>query len=184
MRFTPTPVDGAVVIDLEPHTDERGLFARTFCTETFAAEGLEGGFVQANTSFSHAKGTLRGLHYQLAPSAEAKLVRCVRGALWDVVLDLRPASPSVGRWYGTELTADNRRALYVPQGCAHGFLTLTDGVEALYQVTAAYDPARERGVRWDDPRFAIAWPASPMLMSERDRSHPDFDPADTVSEAG
>jgi dTDP-4-dehydrorhamnose 3,5-epimerase len=174
MKFTRTPVEGAVLVDLEPIGDERGFFAMAFSDDTFRAEGLEDRFVQAKTSLSERQGTLRGLHYQVAPSQEVKLVRCIRGALWDVVLDLRPESSSFGCWFGAELSAQNRRAFYIPRGCAHGFITLSAQAEVFYFVSAHYEPACERGVRWDDPRFAIEWPATPTVVSDRDRAHPDF----------
>lgn len=177
MKFTPTPIQGAFLVDIEPRGDERGMFARTFCEREFSAQGLETVFVQANASFSADRGTLRGMHYQLAPVQEVKLIRCVRGALWDVILDLRPESPSFGQWFGADLTQDNRRAMYVPKGAAHGFITLEDATEAAYMVTSPYSPDLERGVRWDDSRFGIQWPLAPTVVSDRDKSHPDFDPA-------
>jgi dTDP-4-dehydrorhamnose 3,5-epimerase len=177
MRFTPTPLDGAYVIDLDPHGDARGFFARAFCEREFAEIGLETRFVQMNNSLSAQRGTLRGMHYQLAPAAEVKLVRCIKGALWDAIIDLRPGSASFGRWFGTELSADNRRMLYAPRGFAHGFVTLADDTEAFYLVSAFYAPERERGVRWNDPRFAIDWPLAPSVISDKDRDRPDFDPA-------
>jgi dTDP-4-dehydrorhamnose 3,5-epimerase len=175
MIFEKTPVEGARLIDLERRGDERGFFARVFCTEEFGADGLETSFLQVNNSLSAEKGTLRGLHYQLAPSEEVKVVRCVRGALWDVVLDLREDSPTFGKWFGAELTAENRRMMYVPRGCAHGFLTLEVDTEALYFVSTPYAPALERGVRWNDPTFGIEWPIEPVVISEKDAAHPDFD---------
>jgi dTDP-4-dehydrorhamnose 3,5-epimerase len=177
MKFIPTPIQGAFLVDIEPRGDERGMFARTFCEREFGAMGLETHFAQANASFSRDRGTLRGMHYQLADAAEAKLVRCVRGALWDVVLDLRTGSPSFGQWFGEDLTQENRRAMYVPKGVAHGFITLEDASEAAYMASAFYSPELERGVRWDDSRFGIAWPLAPQVISERDKGHPDFDPA-------
>jgi dTDP-4-dehydrorhamnose 3,5-epimerase len=160
MIFSETPLPGAYLIDLEKRGDARGFFARAFCRNEFAEHG-----------------TLRGLHYQLAPAAEVKLVRCLAGALYDVILDLRPDSPSFGRWFGAELSAENRRMMYVPRGFAHGFLTLSENCEALYLVSAFYAPELERGVRWNDPRFAIEWPAAPDFISDKDRDRPDFDPA-------
>jgi dTDP-4-dehydrorhamnose 3,5-epimerase len=177
MIFTETSLPGAYLIDLEKRGDDRGFFARVFCHDEFAEHGLETEFVQINNSLSANRGTLRGMHYQLAPAAEVKLVRCVAGALWDVILDLRPESPSFGRWFGTELTAANRRMMYVPRGFGHGFLTLSDECEAFYLVSAFYAPEAERGVRWNDPRFAIEWPSAPVVISEKDRERPDFDPA-------
>jgi dTDP-4-dehydrorhamnose 3,5-epimerase len=177
MIFSELPIPGAYLIDLEPKGDARGFFARAFCRNEFLERGLEGEFVQINNSLSAERGTLRGLHYQLEPAAEVKVVRCLAGALWDVILDLRPDSPSFGRSFGTELSARNRRMIYVPKGFAHGFLTLADDTEALYLVSAFYAPERERGVRWNDPRFAVAWPFDPVVISEKDRNRPDFEPA-------
>jgi dTDP-4-dehydrorhamnose 3,5-epimerase len=177
MRFTPTPLGGAYVIDLDLRGDARGFFARAFCEREFAEVGLETRFVQMNNSLSAQRGTLRGMHYQLAPAAEVKLVRCIKGALWDAIIDLRPGSASFGRWFGAELSADNRRMLYAPRGFAHGFVTLADDTEAFYLVSDFYAPERERGVRWNDPRFAIDWPLAPSVISDKDRDRPDFDPA-------
>jgi dTDP-4-dehydrorhamnose 3,5-epimerase len=175
MIFTKTPIAGAYVIDLEPRGDDRGFFARFFCEQEFAAHGLSAHFVQANNSLSVSRGTLRGMHYQLAPKAETKVVRCLRGALFDIVLDLRPNSPTFGQSYGAELTADNRRMMYVPKGFGHGFVTLADNTEALYLVDEFYSPEHERGVRWNDPRFGIQWPVAPVVMSDKDRAYRDFD---------
>ena len=177
MIFTETPVRGAFLIDLEKRGDERGFFARAFCKNEFAERELETEFVQINNSLSAAKGTLRGMHYQLAPAAEVKVVRCVAGALWDVILDLRPDSPTYGRWFGAELSAENRRMIYAPKGLAHGFVTLQDDTEAFYLVSAFYAPERERGVRWNDPAFGIEWPIRPVVISDKDRDRADFDPA-------
>lgn len=177
MIFTEAPLSGAFLIDLERRGDDRGFFARAFCEREFAAHGLATRFVQMNDSLSAQRGTLRGMHYQLAPRAETKLVRCVRGALYDVILDLRRDSPTFGRSFGAELTAENRRTMYVPKGFAHGLITLTDDVEAMYLVDEFYSPEHERGVRWNDPRFEIAWPIAPAVVSDKDRVHRDFDPA-------
>jgi dTDP-4-dehydrorhamnose 3,5-epimerase len=175
MIFTPASVDGAYVIDVEPREDERGFFARVWCEREFAEHGLTTRLVQWNLAFSHRRGTLRGLHFQSPPHAEAKLVRCTRGAIYDVIVDLRPASPTFTQWLGVELTADNRRMLYVPEGCAHGYQTLVDNTETLYPVTEFYTPEAEAGVRWDDPAFGIEWPdAKGALLSEKDRSWPDY----------
>jgi dTDP-4-dehydrorhamnose 3,5-epimerase len=176
MIFTDTGLPGAYLIDLEKKGDQRGFFARVFCANEFAKAGLVTNFVQVNNSLSPTKGTLRGVHYQLAPKAETKLVRCVRGAFWDVILDLRPGSPTFGRWFGAELSAENRRMMYVPKGFAHGFITLTDDAEAFYFADEFYAPEYERGVRWNDPRFNIRWPAEPAVISDKDRGHPDFNP--------
>jgi dTDP-4-dehydrorhamnose 3,5-epimerase len=177
MIFTETPLKGAYLIDLEKRGDERGFFARAFCEREFAAHGLSNRIVQANNSLSARKGTLRGMHYQFAPKAETKVVRCLRGALHDIILDLRGDSPTFGQTFGADLTADNRRMMYVPKGFAHGFITLADDTEAFYLVDEFYAPECERGVRWDDPRFAIPWPAQPTVISDKDRNYPDFDPA-------
>lgn len=174
MKFIPTTLKDAVVIALEPHPDERGFFARTYCEKEFAAAGLETGFVQGNMSFNHVKGTLRGLHFQNAPHQEVKVVRCIRGAIYDVIVDLRPQSPSYLQWQGFELSADNGLQLYVPRGFAHGFLTLSDGAIVVYQVSAFYTPGAEGGVRWNDPHFAIAWPAEVTVISAKDAKWPDF----------
>jgi dTDP-4-dehydrorhamnose 3,5-epimerase len=175
--FKETPLAGAWVIDLEKRGDGRGFFARSFCEKEFGTHGLATRFVQVNDSLSAQKGTLRGMHYQLPPKAETKVVRCIRGSLWDAILDLRPGSPTFGRSFGTELSAENRRMLYVPKGFAHGFITLVDDTEAFYFVDEFYGPEQERGIRWNDPRFAIAWPIPPVVLSDKDRGHRDFDPA-------
>ena len=176
MRFVPTPLDGAFIIELEKREDERGFFARFFCENEFSQAGLETRFVQINNSLSRDRGTLRGMHYQLGEAAEVKLVRCLKGALWDAVLDLRPDSPTFGRSFGAELNADDRRMMYVPRGFAHGTLTLVDDTEQLYLASAFYAPDRERGIRWNDPRFAIHWPATPLVISDKDANQRDFDP--------
>ena len=177
MIYRKTPLEGAVVIELEKRSDERGFFARVFCEKEFTGQTLSHRFVQVNNSLACTKGTLRGMHYQLPPKAETKLVRCIRGALWDVILDLREDSPTFGKHFGIELTAENRTMLYVPKGFAHGFITLEDDTEALYFVDEFYSPELERGVRWNDPRFGMKWPLEPAVVSEKDRSHHDFDPA-------
>lgn len=176
MLFSETPLRGAHVIELEKRGDERGFFARLFCQEEFASHGLATRIVQANNSASAHRGTLRGFHYQLAPKAEAKLVRCIRGALHDVIIDLRRDSPTFGRHFGAELTSENRRMLYVPKGFAHAFLTLEDATEVIYLVDEFYSPDRERGIRWNDPKFGIQWPIEPVVISEKDRSYPNFEP--------
>jgi dTDP-4-dehydrorhamnose 3,5-epimerase len=174
VRFTQTPLRGAYLIDLEPHPDERGFFARTFCAREFEEHGLSPVVVQANMSFNRRKGTLRGMHYQLPPAAEAKLVRCTRGAIHDVIVDLRPDSPTHLQGFGVELSADNRTALYVPEVFAHGFQTLEDETEVAYQVSEFYAPGQERGIRHDDPALAIEWPLPVSVISEKDRSWPPF----------
>jgi dTDP-4-dehydrorhamnose 3,5-epimerase len=172
--FTETEISGVVVVDLEKISDDRGFFARSFCEDEFAARGLARGLVEANVSFNRKRGTLRGMHYQAEPKPEPKLVRCTRGAIFDVAVDLRPASPSFRCWLGRELTGDSHRALYVPPGCAHGFVALEDDSEVFYQMGAAYDPTLARGVRWNDPAFAIGWPIEPTTISVRDAGYPDF----------
>lgn len=177
MIFHPAPLRDACTIELEKRGDDRGFFARVFCQDEFAAAGLATQFVQMNNSLSARKGTLRGLHYQLAPAAEVKVVRCIRGALFDAIVDLRPDSSTFGQWFGAELTAENRLMMYVPRGFAHAILTLADDTEALYLVSDVYSPENERGVRWNDPRFDIAWPIVPTEISQKDANWPDFDPA-------
>jgi len=174
MRFTPTPLEGAYLVDLERREDERGFFARFFCTEEFRNHDLQSQFVQANNSWNACKGTLRGLHYQLPPDQEEKIVRCLRGALFDVILDLRIDSPTFRKWFGAHLTEDNRTMMYVPKGFAHGFVTMKDNTEALYLVSTPYAPSNERGIRWNDPFFNITWPIEPTNISDKDRRHPDF----------
>ena len=176
MQFIQTKVEGAFRIEPEPIADERGFFARVFCREEFADHGLNPELAQGNVSFNHAKGTLRGLHYQAPPHQEAKLVRCTRGAIWDVALDLRRDSPTYLAWAGHELSDANRSMLYVPEGCAHGFLTLTDGAEVTYQMSAPYAPAAGRGVRWNDPAFGIDWPGEVVVINRRDATYPDLEP--------
>ena len=177
MIFTESPIKGLFVIDLEKRGDDRGFFARAFCEKEFSAHGLSSRFVQVNNSLSATRGTLRGLHYQLAPKAETKVVRCIKGALYDVALDLRQGSPTFGRHFGAELSAENRRMMYVPKGFAHGFISLSNDTEAFYFVDEFYAPQSERGVRWNDPEFKIQWPLTPVVLSDKDRDHRDFDPA-------
>jgi dTDP-4-dehydrorhamnose 3,5-epimerase len=171
MRFVPTPLEGAFAVEIEPIEDERGFFARSFCQEEFRAHGLDPVVAQCNVSFNQRRGTLRGLHYQDKPHEEAKLVRCTLGAIWDVIVDIREASPTRHRWYATELTAENRRALYVPRGFAHGFQTLVDDSEVLYQMSEFYHPESSRGLRWDDPALGVAWPLPDPILSSRDRAY-------------
>jgi dTDP-4-dehydrorhamnose 3,5-epimerase len=175
MIFTETPLEGAYLIDLEKKGDDRGFFARFFCIHEFGKLKLDGNVVQINNSLSAKKGTLRGMHYQLPPKAETKIVRCIRGAFCDVILDLRPGSSTFGKWFGAELSEENRRMMYVPKGFAHGFLTLEDDTEALYLVTEFYAPDRERCIRWNDPAFHIKWPFEPIIISPKDGNVPDFD---------
>jgi dTDP-4-dehydrorhamnose 3,5-epimerase len=175
MKFTKTSLADAMLIELEPREDPRGYFVRTFCAEEFAAHGLETRFPQANQSHNVARGTLRGMHYQRAPHGEVKVVRCVRGGIHDVIIDLRRDSPSYGRWEGFDLTAGNRRMLYVPKGFAHGLQVLEDGTDVVYQVSHPYTPGVEAGIRWNDPAFAIAWPLPVTVISEKDAAWPDVD---------
>jgi dTDP-4-dehydrorhamnose 3,5-epimerase len=171
MKFTPATLDGAYLVDPAPVPDERGFFARTFCLEEFAAHAIPMSLSQASVSYNEHRGTLRGLHYQIAPHEEHKLVRCTVGSIFDVIVDLRPESPQYRRWFGVELSGANRRALYVPPGMAHGFLTLADASEVYYMISTPYSPGAARGVRWDDPAFAIAWPAAPAVISARDANY-------------
>lgn len=172
MKFTQTPLQGAFVLDLEAITDDRGFFARSFSAREFEEHGLNPTVAQANVSFNHRKGTLRGLHFQLPPASEAKLIRCTAGAIWDVIIDLRPDSPTYLQHFGVELSAGNRRALYVPEMFGHGYLTLTDGAETSYAVSEFYTPSVERGYRYDDPALKIEWPVPVTVISEKDRSWP------------
>lgn len=174
MLFVETPIEGVLLIDSEPSSDDRGSFTRLFCATTFRSRGLIDRFTQHSASFNLSKGTLRGLHFQRAPHAETKLVRCTRGAVYDVAVDLRPASPSFGRHVAAELSADNRRAFYIPAGCAHGFLTLEDQTELFYEMTPDFVPDASGGVAWNDPELAIPWPFDPLIVSERDRSLPSL----------
>jgi dTDP-4-dehydrorhamnose 3,5-epimerase len=171
LKFLPTPLAGAYLIELEQLDDERGFFARSFCQNEFKAHGLDPVVAQCNVSFNRKRGTLRGLHYQAEPHAEAKLVRCTRGAIWDVIVDLRKASPTARKWHAVELTAENRRALYMPAGFAHGFQTLADDTEVLYQMSEFYHHESARGVRWNDPAFGIAWPLADPILSKKDESY-------------
>jgi len=175
MKFSKTSLQDAVLIDLDKREDERGFFARTFCAEEFANAGLVTSFPQANHSFNRKAGTLRGMHYQKAPHGEVKVVRCVAGAIHDVIIDLRPESPSYLQWEGFELTAANGRMLYVPSGFAHGFQTLTDAAEVTYMVSHPYTPGAEGGLRFDDPAFAITWPRPVSTISEKDAAWPYVD---------
>jgi dTDP-4-dehydrorhamnose 3,5-epimerase len=174
MIFTETPLRGAFLIDLDKRTDSRGFFARTFCRTEFEEHGLSPDVVQCNASFNHKAGTLRGMHYQLPPSSEAKLVRCTSGAIYDVIIDLRPDSPTRGQHFGVELSAENRTALYVPEMFAHGYQALTDAAEVVYQVSEFYTPGVERGLRYDDPAFAIRWPLPVTEISPKDAEWPLF----------
>jgi dTDP-4-dehydrorhamnose 3,5-epimerase len=172
MIFLDTGIQGAYLLEVERRSDSRGYFARAWCADELASRGLSASFVQANMSQSVHAGTVRGLHYQTDPHAENKLVRCTRGAIFDVLVDLRPVSPTFLHWFGAELSAENQQSLYVPEGCAHGYQALTDGAEAFYHTTAIYVSGAERGVRFDDPAVAIRWPQEVTVVSEKDRSWP------------
>jgi dTDP-4-dehydrorhamnose 3,5-epimerase len=174
MKFTKTPLKGAFLIEPERRADARGFFGRVFCRDEFEKHGLDPNVAQCNVAFNPRRGTLRGMHYQLTPHQEVKLVRCTLGAVFDVIVDLRAGSETLRRWFGAELSADNHRMLYVPKGFAHGYLTLRDDSEIFYQVSEFYSPSCERGVRFDDPAFSISWPFEPLLISDKDRSHPLF----------
>ena len=174
MIFTKTALAGATIVDVERREDARGYFCRSYCEREFEANGLPARMVQTNLSLTHRAGTLRGMHFQLAPHAEDKLVRCVRGAIWDAIVDLRPESPTYCQWTGVELSESSDRMLLVPKGFAHGFVTLTDEAAVTYQVSEFYTPQVESGARHDDPAFAIEWPVPVLNMSDKDRSWPDF----------
>jgi dTDP-4-dehydrorhamnose 3,5-epimerase len=174
MIFKESKLAGAFEIHIEPRADERGFFARSWCQHEFEEHGLNPDLVQCNISYNPRKGTMRGMHYQADPHAEAKLVRCIKGAVYDVVIDLRPQSPTFMEWIGVRLTAEDRNMIYVPEGCAHGFLTLEDESEVFYQMSAFYHADSAGGVRWNDPAFNIVWPAEPVLISERDRTYAAF----------
>jgi dTDP-4-dehydrorhamnose 3,5-epimerase len=176
MLFQSTTLPGVFVLELERIADERGFFARTFSKDEFRERGLTSRLAQCSLSFNPLRGTLRGLHYQAEPYAETRLVRCTMGAIYDVVVDLRPDSDAYCRWVAAELSADNRLMLYVPEGCAHGYLTLTNDAEVFYQMSEAYRPEAARGVRWDDPAFSVSWPFSPRLMSDRDAAYEAYSP--------
>lgn len=175
MRFIPLELKAAYVIEFEPINDHRGFFARTFCQKEFQEKGLVSNFVQCNIAWNKAKGTLRGMHWQAAPHCEVKLVRCDRGAIYDVIIDLRPELATYCKWVAVELTSDNKKMLYVPEGFAHGYQTLEPDTEVSYLVSSFYTPEAQRGVRWNDPAFGISWPISEPVLSEKDRSHPDFE---------
>jgi dTDP-4-dehydrorhamnose 3,5-epimerase len=172
VRFTETAIRGAFIVDLEPHSDERGFFSRTFCAREFAEHGLTTTISQVNTSFNRLRGTLRGLHYQDAPAPEAKLVRCVAGAIFDVLVDMRPDSPTYLRHVAVELSAANRRQLFIPELCAAGYQTLADDTEVTYQVSEFYTPETERGMRYDDPALGIDWPLPVTAISAKDAAWP------------
>lgn len=177
MIFRSTTIGGVWVVEPERIEDERGFFARTWDTGEFERRGLNGRLVQCSLSFNRLRGTLRGLHYQAAPHEEAKLVRCTAGAIFDVAVDLRVGSPTYTGWFGAELSAENRLALYIAEGCAHGFLTLADDSEVLYEISESWSPDAARGIRWDDPAFGIRWPNEVVVINERDRTYPDLEGA-------
>jgi dTDP-4-dehydrorhamnose 3,5-epimerase len=174
MIFTPTELAGAYVIEPERFEDARGFFARTWCPRELEAHGLNPRLAQCSVTFNRLAGTVRGMHFQTAPHEEAKIVRCTAGAIHDVIIDLRPGSPTRRRWISAELSAENRRALYVPEGFAHGYITLRDDSEVLYMITEFHAPASARGVRWDDPAFGVTWPLPVRVIADRDRSYPDY----------
>jgi dTDP-4-dehydrorhamnose 3,5-epimerase len=174
MIFTPTKLQGAYILEVKKIEDERGFFGRSWCKRELEEHGLNANVVQANVSYNKVKGTLRGMHFQKAPHQETKLVRCTRGAIYDVIIDLRPDSPTYKQWIGVELTESNYRMLFVPEDFAHGFITLEDNTEVTYQVTQYYTPGAEGGIRWNDPAFNIEWPIPPVVVSGKDQAHPDF----------
>lgn len=174
MKFIGAPLAGAYVIEIDPIADERGFFARTWCAEEFRQHALNPNLAQCSISFNTRRGTLRGMHYQDRPYPEAKLVRCTSGAIYDVIVDLRPTSTTYCQWFAVELAGDNHKMIYVPEGFAHGFQTLADNTEVFYQISETYRPECARGVRWNDPRFGIKWPIREMVISQRDRDFPDF----------
>ena len=184
MIFIETELSGSFVIEPELRRDERGFFARAWGRDEFERRGLDARVAQCGISYNWRKGTLRGMHYQREPHAQAKLVRCTRGSVYDVIVDLRPESPTFARWIGAELTADNRRALYVPAGFAHGYQALEDDSEIFYQMSESYHPEAEAGVRWDDPAFRISWPLEVSVISPRDRDYPDFRPSESPRRGG
>ena len=175
MIFTETKLKGTFIVEPERLEDERGFFARTWCKREFGAQELDTKLVQCNVSFNKKSGTLRGMHHQVAPHEEAKLVRCTMGAIYDVIIDLRPNSPTFKDWLSVELTAENRNMIYIPEGFSHGFMTLKDNTEVFYQMSEFYDPECARGVRWNDPAFDIVWPEDVKVISEKDKQYPDFD---------
>lgn len=175
MIFTPAGLDGAYLVDIDPHRDERGFFARTWCRDEADLTGLVPDFDQCSISFNNRRGTLRGMHYQADPDGEVKVVRCTAGKIFDVIVDVRPGSGTYKQWVGVELSVENRRALYIPVGVAHGFLTLTDNCEVSYWISGRFIPESARGIRWNDPHIGIAWPFDPNLISDRDATFPDWE---------
>jgi dTDP-4-dehydrorhamnose 3,5-epimerase len=180
MKFTELPLKGAYTIDLEKMEDVRGFFARYWCKNEFEEFGLDANIVQINNSMSRYKGTLRGLHFQFPPKAETKIVRCIYGTIWDVIVDIRESSPTYGKWYGTELNDNNRTMMYVPKGFAHGFQTLVDNVELLYFHSEFYSQKHESGLSYNDKTIAIDWPLPVSEISERDKSHPNLNKLDSI----
>jgi dTDP-4-dehydrorhamnose 3,5-epimerase len=180
MDFKETPLKGAYLINLNKREDSRGFFARFFCKNEFSNFNLDHNIVQINNSQSKFRGTFRGIHYQLHPKAETKVIRCLKGAIYDVIVDLRKDSVTFGKWFGQELNEENRTMMYVPKGFGHGFLTLQDNTEVLYLVSEFYSPEHERGIRWNDPFFNIIWPFDPIVISDKDNSHPDFNPGSNL----
>jgi dTDP-4-dehydrorhamnose 3,5-epimerase len=183
MNFTETRLNGAFIIDVERREDERGFFGRAWCQHELEALGLSAKVVQANVSYNRIRGTLRGMHYQVAPFLESKVIRCTSGSIFDVIIDLRSSSRTYGHWTGVQLTAESLRMLYVPEGFAHGFLTLEDHTSVHYMVTEFYTPDSEAGIRFDDPEINIEWPFAPVLVSEKDKKHPPFIAAPLMREA-
>ena len=176
MKFIETPLDGAYIVEIEATEDERGSFARSWCQKEFEEHGLNSRIVQCNISLNKKKGTLRGMHFQIEPFAEAKLVRCTRGAIYDVIIDLRENSPSFKKWFAVELSESNQKMLYIPEGFAHGFQTLEDNTEVFYQMSEFYYPEYSRGIRWNDPLFSIQWPEGERIIAKKDQEYPDFVP--------
>jgi dTDP-4-dehydrorhamnose 3,5-epimerase len=176
MRFVTRQIAGVYLVELDTIDDHRGFFARSFCMSEFRDRGLDPVIAQCSVSWNHKRGTLRGMHFQAAPHAEAKLVRCTRGAVYDVVVDLRPESPTYLKWDAMEINADNRTAVYIPKGCGHGFQSLCDNTEILYHMSEPHHPGASSGVRWNDPAFAIEWPIAEPILSDKDRCYPDFQP--------
>lgn len=174
MRFLPTPIGGALIVHIERLEDERGYFGRTSCEHEFGAQGIDAHWAQCSISYNRLRGTLRGMHYQVSPSLESKLVRCTRGAVYDVIVDARPGSPTEGHYFGINLTPDSTAMMYIPEGVAHGFITLADDTELSYSINTCYDSANQAGFRWDDPEIGIAWPLLPVCISVRDAGLPSF----------
>jgi dTDP-4-dehydrorhamnose 3,5-epimerase len=180
MIFTESPLAGAYIVDMSRHEDERGFFARSYCADEFAAHGFGSNMRQCSVSYNETRGTLRGMHFQAAPHDEEKLVRCTAGAIFDVIVDVRLRSPTQRRWFGAELSAANRRSLFIPKGFAHGFISLADASEVFYMISEPYVPVFSRGIRWNDPALGIEWPLTPTVMSARDAAYPLLDPTPAV----